>query len=329
MNFESKKVLVTGAGGFLGSHLVERLIDHGSRVRCFIRYNSRNDYGLLQDIPDEKIAQLDIVAGDLRDANAVHRSMQGVDVVFHLGSLIAIPYSYVHPVEVIETNVIGTLNVMLAARDHKASKVVHTSTSEVYGTALYVPIDEKHPLQAQSPYSASKIGADKIVESIYDSYTLPVATIRPFNIYGPRQSARAVIPTIINQALTQEKVCLGNINPTRDYTYVTDTVEAFIRIAESDDTLGKTFNVGSNLEISIGSLAEKILELTGRDIKIIQDEKRMRPEKSEVERLLADNTAARKTFGWEPNIPLKDGLQQTIDWISNHLDRYKTGNYVI
>ena len=329
MNLESKKVLVTGAGGFVGSHLVERLIDHGCQVRCFIRYNSRNNYGLLQDIPSEKTAQLDIVAGDLRDANAVYKSMRGVDVVFHLGSLIAIPYSYLHPTEVIETNVTGTLNVMLAARDHKVDKLVHTSTSEVYGTALYVPIDEKHPLQAQSPYSASKIGADKIVESFYDSYALPVTTIRPFNIYGPRQSARAVIPSIITQALTQEKVCLGNLTPTRDYTYLTDTVEAFIKIAESDDTVGQTFNVGSNLEISIGGLAEKILELTGKDIEIVQDEKRMRPEKSEVERLLADNTAARKTFGWEPSISLEDGLQQTIDWISSNVHMYKARGYVI
>jgi dTDP-glucose 4,6-dehydratase len=329
MNVKSKRVLVTGAGGFVGSHLVERLVDYGYQVRCLIRYNSRNDYGLLQELNGAKIAQLEIIAGDLRDAHAVYKAIQGVDVVFHLGSLIAIPYSYIHPAEVAETNVSGTLNVMLAAKDNDVSKVVHTSTSEVYGTALYVPIDEKHPLQAQSPYSASKIGADKIVESFYNSYALPVVTIRPFNIYGPRQSARAVVPAIITQALTQEEVCLGNITPTRDFTYVTDTVEAFIKISESDDTVGNTFNIGSNFEIPISCLAEKILELMGKDCKIVEDIKRLRPDNSEVARLFADTTAARKAFNWKPEVTLEEGLKRTIEWISNHLVRYRTGDYVI
>lgn len=329
MKLEFKRVLVTGAGGFIGSHLVEGLADRGCQVRCFVRYNSRNDYGLLQDIPAEKRSTVEVIAGDLRDADAVRKAVELVDVVFHLGSLIAIPYSYVHPREVIETNVMGTLNVMLAARDRGVSKVVHTSTSEVYGTALYVPIDEKHPLQGQSPYSASKIGADKIVESFYASFELPVTTIRPFNTYGPRQSARAVIPTIITQALTQHEVYLGAVTPTRDFTYVSDIVEAFIKIAECDETVGRTFNVGSDFEISIGELADRIMRLIGKDIKIVQDKRRMRSEKSEVQRLWADNTLAQSTFGWRPSIPLEEGLQRTIDWISAHLNRYKIGAYVI
>ena len=329
MNLKSKKVLITGAGGFIGSHLVDRLIDFGCHVRCFVHYNSRNDYGQLKELPDEKIKQIEIIAGDLKDANAVYKCIKGVDTVFHLGALIAIPYSYLHPNDVIETNILGTLNVFMAARDNDVNKIIHTSTSEVYGTAQYVPIDEKHPLQAQSPYSASKIGADKIAESFYKSYSLSVATIRPFNVYGPRQSARAVIPTIITQALIKESIYLGNITPTRDYTYIKDTVEAFINIAESDETSGHTFNIGSNFEISIGDLAKKIVKLLGRDIKILHDENRFRPENSEVQRLMADNKEALNAFGWTPKVSLEDGLKLTIDWISCNLNKYKAGDYVI
>ena len=262
MKLEFKRVLVTGAGGFIGSHLVEGLADRGCQVRCFVRYNSRNDYGLLQDIPAEKRSTVEVIAGDLRDADAVRNAVELVDVVFHLGSLIAIPYSYVHPREVIETNVMGTLNVMLAARDRGVSKVVHTSTSEVYGTALYVPIDEKHSLQGQSPYSASKIGADKIVESFYASFELPVTTIRPFNTYGPRQSARAVIPTIITQLIQgYDTIRLGDVRPTRDFNFVLDICNGFIQLAECDEAVGEAVNIGSNTEISIGDLFNLIKKL--------------------------------------------------------------------
>jgi len=329
MKLHGRSVLVTGAGGFIGSHLVERLVECGCQVRGLVRYNSRSDYGLLEDIPQGHKEKVAVIAGDLRDAGAVRKAVAGVDMIFHLGSLIAIPYSYIHPEEVIETNVMGTLNVMLAAKEHGVSKVVHTSTSEVYGTALYVPIDEKHPLQGQSPYSASKIGADKIVESFHGSFELPVTTIRPFNTYGPRQSARAVIPTIITQALTQPAVHLGAVTPTRDFTYVSDIVEAFIRIAECDDVIGRTFNVGSSLEISIGGLAGRIMGLLGKEIEVVQHDDRLRPEKSEVQRLWADNTLAQRTFGWRPSVSLEEGLQRTIAWVSAHLDRYKIGTYGI
>lgn len=326
MELKNKRVLVTGAGGFVGSHLVERLQDDGCEVRCFVRYNSENRYGMLQDLASERQAALEIVAGDLRDSEAVRGAMKGVDAVFHLGALIAIPYSYKHPREVVDTNVMGTLNVLMAAKDLGTARVIHTSTSETYGTARYVPIDEKHPLQGQSPYSASKIGADKIAESFYTSFSLPVVTIRPFNIYGPRQSARAVIPTIIKQALTSDVVRLGATSPTRDFTFVKNTVAAFARAAENDNAIGGLFNVGTNFEISIGDLARKIIELTGRDVTLISDEEeRMRPGKSEVHRLWADNTLAREVLGWEPHISFEDGLQQTIDWVAAHLDHYKPG----
>ncbi len=329
MDLKNKKVLVTGAGGFVGSHLAEQLIEHGCSVRCFIRYNSRNDCGLLSDLDDEKKKDIEIVTGDLRDPDAILKSMQGIDAVFHLGALIAIPYSYVHPNEVAETNILGTLNVLIAARDLGIKKLVHTSTSEVYGTAQYVPINETHPLQGQSPYSASKIGADKLVESFYNSYGLPAATIRPFNIYGPRQSARAIIPTIIIQALTQNTISIGNTKPTRNYTYIKDTVEAFIKIAESDKTAGNVFNIGSSSEISVKQLAEKILKLTGKDIAINEDKNRFRPEKSEVERLCADSSLAHETFMWKPKVSIETGLKRTINWISNNLSKYQIGGYVI
>jgi dTDP-glucose 4,6-dehydratase len=329
MDWTDKKVLVTGAGGFVGSHLTEHLAGLGADVRAFVHYNSRNDPGLLRLLPKESLERVRIVMGDLKDAGAVGDAVRDVDVVFHLGSLIAIPYSYVHPRETVETNVLGALNVFEAARDAGVGKVVHTSTSEVYGTARYVPIDESHPLQGQSPYSASKIGADKVAESFYRSFDVPIATIRPFNTYGPRQSARAVIPTIIVQALTQEKVVLGATHTTRDYTFVDDLVRAFVLVAGSPRTVGETVNVGSNYEISIGAVAETVASLIGREIEVVTDSGRLRPEKSEVERLWCDNTRARDLLGWSPAVPLEEGLSRTIAWFREHLDLYSPKHYVI
>ena len=321
------KVLVTGAGGFIGSHLTEHLVELGTNVKAFVRYNSRNDWGLLELLPREKLDEIEVIRGDLKDGDAIRQAMEGVDIVFHLGSLIAIPYSYVHPRETIETNILGALNVLTAANEYGVEKLVHTSTSEVYGTARYVPIDENHPLQGQSPYSASKIGADKIAESFYRSFELPVAIIRPFNTYGPRQSARAVIPTIITQALTKDKIFLGSLHPTRDYTYVKDVVEGFIKVAESPKSVGDVINIGSNFEISIGDLAEKIISLIGTDAEIITDPVRVRPQDSEVERLWCDNTKAKRLLGWEPKTSLDEGLKRTIEWISDNINLYKPELY--
>ena len=325
--WQNKSVLVTGAGGFIASHLAEALVAHGAQVRAFVRYNARGDPGLLDQLSGDVQTQIEQVAGDLRDPDAVHQAVKGVDVIFHLGALIAIPYSYVHPVEVVETNVMGTLNVLLAARDGAVSRVVHTSTSEVYGTAQRVPIDENHPLQGQSPYSASKIGADKIAESFYRAFNLPVVTLRPFNTYGPRQSTRAVIPTIITQALSKDVVSLGNLDALRDLTYVSDTVAGFLRVAQTPNVEGETFNLGTGTEVRIGDLAEQIIALVGRPVEIQVDPNRLRPEKSEVRRLLADNSRARARLGWEPKISLQDGLAETISWITNHMDIYKPARY--
>lgn len=328
MDWTEKRVLVTGAGGFIGSHLTEHLVDRGADVRAFVRYNSRNDPGLLRLLPGEKLDRVRIVMGDLKDADAVRAAVRDVDVVIHLGSLIAIPYSYIHPRETVETNVLGALNVFEAARKSGVEKVVHTSTSEVYGTARYVPIDENHPLQGQSPYSASKIGADKVAESFYRSFDVPIATIRPFNTYGPRQSARAVIPTIITQALVQGTVALGATHTTRDYTYVDDLVRAFLLVVESPETVGETINVGSNYEVSIGAVAERVAALLGKEIKIVTESGRLRPEKSEVERLWCDNTKARGLLGWSPVVPLEEGLLRTIAWFREHLGLYQPNHYV-
>ncbi len=317
-HWSRKKVLVTGAGGFIGSHLIERLIDLGADVKGFARYNSRNDWGLLEIIPPQKLDSLEIISGDLQDFDAVFSAVRDVDVIFHLGSLISIPYSYIRPRDTIENNILSTLNILTAARDSGVEKVVHTSSSEVYGTALYVPIDEKHPLQGQSPYSASKIGADKIAESFYCSFDLPVATIRPFNTYGPRQSARAIIPTIITQAIEQEKIKLGSLFPTRDYTFVRDTVNGFIKMAESKSSIGEVINIGSNFEISMGDLAQRISSLLNKDIEIVQDSSRVRPLKSEVKRLWCDNAKAKRLLGWEPQVSLDEGLKETIEWISEN-----------
>lgn len=324
---EKALVLVTGGGGFIGSHLVERLLAEGARVRAFVRYNGRGDIGHLSHLSHE--LHLEIIAGDLRDSHAVSQAVRDVDIVFHLGALIAIPYSYVHPREVIETNVMGTLNVLLAARELKTARVVHTSTSEVYGSARRVPIDEHHPLQGQSPYSASKIGADKIAESFCLSFDLPVVTLRPFNTYGPRQSARAVIPTIITQALTRQVVELGDLTPRRDLTFVTDTVEGFVRAALAEGVLGQTINLGSDDEISVGELANKIIGLVGRPVELRSAPERFRPPASEVRRLRADNRKARAMLGWMSRVSLDDGLRATIAWIADHLDFYRPEKYAL
>lgn len=327
MNLKRKSVLITGAGGFIGSHLTELLTKLGADVSTFVRYNSRNDWGMLEQLSKEILNSVKVISGDLRDSDAIKNAVKDVDVVFHLGSLIAIPYSYSNPRETIETNIIGTFNVLNAAKDYEIEKIVHTSTSEVYGTAQYVPIDEKHPLKGQSPYSASKIGADKIAESFHLSYELPVVTIRPFNTYGPRQSARAVIPTIITQSLRENKIQLGLLEPTRDYTYVLDTVRAFIKVAESSKSVGEVINIGSNFEVSIGELAKRIFSLLDKDIKIITDSNRIRPKDSEVERLWCDNSKAQEILKWKPEISLDAGLENVIKWINNNQDFYKPGIY--
>jgi NAD dependent epimerase/dehydratase len=325
--WQGKTVLVTGAGGFIASHLVEALVLRGARVRAFVRYNSRGDPGLLALLPAERLAQVEIVAGDLRDLPAVQQALSGMTYVFHLGALIAIPYSYVHPAEVVETNVIGTLNVLLAARQPGIERVVHTSTSEVYGTARWAPIDEGHPLQGQSPYSASKIGADKLAESFYRSFDIPVVTLRPFNTYGPRQSERAVVPTIIVQALTRDVVRLGNLDARRDLTYISDTVDGFLRVGQTPGVEGETFNLGSGAEVRIGDLAQQIIELIGRPVSLGLDPERLRPEKSEVQRLLSDNRLAFQRLGWRPRVDLRQGLSETIEWIRLNLSRYRPGEY--
>jgi NAD dependent epimerase/dehydratase len=327
--WDGKKVLVTGAGGFIGSHLVEELASQGARMRAFVRYNSRADIGLLSQINAETLAKIELVFGDLRDSNAVDTAVQDASYVFHLGALIAIPYSYLHPVEVAETNLMGTLNVLMACRQHGVSRLIHTSSSEVYGTAREVPISESHPLQAQSPYSASKIGADKLAESFYYSYGLPVVTLRPFNTYGPRQSARAVIPTIITQALTLPVVRLGNLEAIRDLTYISDTVQGFIKVAMAEGVEGDTYNLGTGQEISVGDLADKIIGLCGHAASIEVDAERLRPERSEVLRLVSDNRLALESLQWSPQITLEEGLLKTINWIRLHLGHFRIGVYEV
>lgn len=322
-----KKVLVTGAGGFIGSHLVERLVQSGAGVRAFVRYNSRGDPGLLRFIPADIANRMELIPGDLKDADAVRQAVDGCSLVFHLGAMISIPYSYKHPVEVATANLIGTLNVLTACRDLGVERLIHTSSSEVYGTALSVPIDENHPLQGQSPYSASKIGADKLVESYYCAYGLPAVTVRPFNTFGPRQSARGVIPTIITQALKNRVIKLGNLDTTRDFTYVSDTVAGFLKAAQADNAVGRTFNLGTGVEIRIGDLVQKVAGLIGSDIEIHQDQDRMRPERSEVRQLISDNSLARSVLGWSPDVSLEEGLKRTIEWIDQHIDIYKVGVY--
>lgn len=329
MSWSGVRVLVTGAGGFLGSHLVEELAKQGGHLRAFVRYNSRADVGLLRLLPSEILPRVEIRYGDLRDSLDVFQAMEGCDFVFHLGALISIPYSYQHPRDVVETNVIGTLNILEGARRMHPHRVIHVSTSEVYGTAKTVPISESHPLQGQSPYSASKIGADKVVESYHRCFGVPVTTVRPFNTYGPRQSARAVIPTIIMQALAGHTVSLGSLHPTRDFTFVSDTVGGFLLAAAAEDAIGREINLGSGHEISIGDLTNKIIGLIGRSVPIVCEEHRMRPSKGEVERLRADNSLARKVLGWQPAVSLDEGLRRTIAWIQEHLALYRVEEYNI
>jgi NAD dependent epimerase/dehydratase len=327
--WHDKLALVTGAGGFIGSHLCEALVQRGARVRGFVRYNGRADDGMLNALPDDIRAEVETLRGDLRDQSAVRAAVNGVDIVFHLGALIAIPYSYQHPEEVISTNVNGTLNVLLAARDAGTGRVVHTSTSEVYGTAQTVPMDETHPLQGQSPYSASKIAADKLAESFYRSFDLPVVTVRPFNTYGPRQSLRAVVPTIIAQVLFHDVLRLGNLDARRDLTFVADTVEGFLRAAEGAGVDGETFNVGSGEEIAIQDLAQRVANLVGKPLSIECDPSRLRPEKSEVQRLLSDSRRAQMRLHWEPKVGLDDGLERTIEWVRDHCSFTQTIEYRI
>lgn len=329
MDWHNKSVLVTGAGGFIGSHLTEGLVQRGARVRAFVHYNSRADPGLLRFVDAEVLEAIDLYFGELKDPDSVRRAMNGVDVVFNLAALIGIPYSYVHPYDVVQTNVLGTLHVLLAARDFGVERLVQTSTSEVYGSAQYVPIDEDHPLQGQSPYSASKIGSDKLAESFYLSFGLPVSTVRPFNTYGPRQSARAVIPTIITQALTQDHIKLGSLTPRRDFTFARDTARGFILAAESEASVGEVVNLGNGQEISIGELAERIRRIVGRDMPILSDDTRVRPEASEVNRLLASNEKAARLIGWRPEVGFDEGLGETINWISDHLELFRVGQYAV
>ena len=336
MKLTGKKVLVTGADGFIGSHLTEHLVELGVDVRAFVYYNSFNSWGWLDEADAEVKRSLDVFAGDIRDPHGVRTAMKGCDVVLHLAALIAIPYSYHSPDAYVDTNIKGTLNVMQAARELGVERVVHTSTSEVYGTARFVPITEAHPLQAQSPYSASKIGADQIATSFFLSFRTPVVLIRPFNTYGPRQSARAVIPTIITQiASGARQIKLGAMHPTRDFNFVRDTVRGFVAVAECDAALGQVINIGSNYEISVGDTARLIATQMGREVEFQSDEQRLRPSGSEVERLWADNTLARELAGWTPEYAgpdgLKRGLTETIEWFgrSDNLRRYKTGAYNI
>jgi dTDP-glucose 4,6-dehydratase len=331
-----EKILITGAGGFIGSHLTEHLVRKGYDVRAFIRYNSFNNYGWLDYCEDEIKQEIDFFAGDIRDPYGVKKAMKGCNIVFHLAALIGIPYSYHSPETYIETNIKGTLNVLQAAQELRVKKVVHTSTSEVYGTARFVPISEDHPLQGQSPYSASKIGADQMAMSFYLSFGTPVSIIRPFNTYGPRQSARAVIPSIISQiASGKKKIILGALTPTRDFNYILDTVKGFIAVAESDRSIGEIINIGSNYEISIGETVTLIAELMSVNIEIETDDNRLRPKKSEVERLWAENSKAKELLGWSPSYANKNGfkrgLLETINWFtnSNNLNFYKDNCYNI
>ena len=322
-------MLVTGAGGFIGSHLTEQLVTAGASVRALVHYNSVGSVGDLRYLPAAALEAVELVRGDLSDYRAMIDLVEGMDTVFHLGALISIPYSYQNPVHTIQTNIMGTTHVLEAVRLHHTRRLIHTSTSEVYGTAQYVPIDEKHPLQGQSPYAASKIGADQIVESYFRAFSLPVVTVRPFNTYGPRQSARAVIPATIIQALTHQIIKLGDLRPTRDFTFATDTARAFMCAAEAERALGQTVNLGSGQDISIGALAEKIAQLIGTPIQIVEDSERLRPPASEVMRLLSDNRLAATMIGWQPAISLDDGLRQTIDWLRANLDQYRPDAYAI
>ncbi|WP_064120287.1 NAD-dependent 4,6-dehydratase LegB [Pseudomonas fluorescens] len=332
MNLVGKKVLVTGADGFIGSHLVEALLAHGCDVRSFVYYNSFNSWGWLDSLPLDVVKGLDVFAGDIRDPHGVELAMQGCDVVFHLAALIAIPFSYHSPDSYVDTNIKGTLNVLQAAKKLNVERVLVTSTSEVYGTAQYAPIDEKHPFQGQSPYSATKIGADRLAESFYRSFQTPVTIVRPFNTYGPRQSARAVIPTIITQLLLgATELKLGSLAPTRDFNYVKDTVQGFIALASSDEAVGQEVNIATNSEVSVGDIAKVLIDELNPNVKIVTEDDRLRPDASEVFRLIGDNTLIKSLTGWTPEYDLRHGLQDTIQWFKHpeNLARYKAWLYNI
>ncbi len=330
MNIKNKTVVVTGAGGFIPSHLTEELVRRGANVKALVHYNSRNDYGMLRLADPELVGNIEIALGDITDPYYVRQIIKDADVVFHLAALIGIPYSYIAPEQYVNVNIKGTLNVLQAALENGVGKVVHTSTSETYGTAIYTPIDESHPLQGQSPYSASKIGADKLAESYYLSFDLPVATIRPFNTFGPRQSARAVIPTIISQALVKDEIHVGSLGPVRDMTFVKDTVNGFIAVATSEKSVGEVINVGTGKGHTIGDILDSVLRIVGKeDLKIIEDVQRVRPVKSEVMELICDNSKARKLVGWEPQYTLEEGLRLTVDWFREHKNLYDTRGYVV
>ncbi|GAA4092965.1 NAD-dependent 4,6-dehydratase LegB [Mucilaginibacter panaciglaebae] len=332
MGLKNKRVLVTGADGFIGSHLVEHLLDEGCNVKAFVYYNSFNSWGWLDTLPQDKLNQIEIFAGDIRDPNGVRKAMKDVDIVFHLAALIAIPFSYHSPDSYIDTNVKGTLNIVQSAKDFSIERVLVTSTSEVYGTAKYVPIDEEHPRQSQSPYSASKIGADSIADSFFRSFDLPLTIVRPFNTYGPRQSARAVIPTIITQLLNgSQEIHLGDITPTRDLLFVKDTVKGFIEIAKSDHLIGQDCNIATQSEISVGDLANELISQINPLARIVSDNQRLRPQKSEVFRLYGSNQKIIKNTAWRPSYTLSAGLAETIEWFKDttNLSKYKANIYNI
>lgn len=330
MDLKGKKVLVTGSEGFIGSHLVERLLEEGCEVRAFVYYNFSNSWGWLDTFPPEVLEKLEIFTGDVRDYSRVKTALEGIDVVFHLAALIAIPFSYLSPESYVDTNITGTLNILQASRELGPEKILVSSTSEVYGTAKSVPIGEDHVKQAQSPYSATKIAADSISESFYRSFGLPVVIVRPFNTYGPRQSARAIIPTVITQLLSgKEEIALGSLHPTRDLVYVKDTAKGFIEIAKSDKTVGEEINIATQEEISIGDLAEKLIDIISPGAKITEDKERIRPEKSEVERLLGSNKKIMKLTQWKPKYNLDEGLKETIEWFKGQENKklYKSNIY--
>ncbi len=329
MSLSGKTVVVTGAGGFIGSHLVEALIAEGAKVRALVRYNGRDDHGMLDELEPAKRDAIEVVLGDVRDPFGMEKLIDGAEVVFHLAALIGIPYSYRAPADYVATNVVGTLNVLEACRKHGVSRLLNTSTSEVYGSALYVPIDEKHPLQGQSPYSASKIGADAMAESYHRSFEQPVVTVRPFNTYGPRQSARAVIPTILSQLLGGDRLRLGSVDPIRDLNYVGDTVAGFLALADCDRAIGRTVNLGSGSGVSIGDVAKQCMTIAGVVREIETETARVRPEASEVSRLIAEASLAQELAGWKSRVSLESGLTRTCDYIRDHLGRYRSERYTV
>jgi dTDP-glucose 4,6-dehydratase len=329
LKLNEKSVLVTGAGGFVGSHLIEALVQKGAKVKAFVRYNSRNDWGMLERVDKKILEQVEVISGDIRDSDGIRKIMKDQEIIFHLAALIGIPYSYVNPLDVADTNIQGTLNLLLAARESEIEKFIHISTSEVYGTAQYVPMDEKHPINPQSPYAASKASADQLALSFYYTYQLPVGIIRPFNIYGPGQSARSVIPSIIMQALTKDEIKIGSLTTSRDMTYVTDSIKGFLQFAECDETTGEVVNLGSENEVSVKHLIELVERNLNKKVRIVQDNERIRPEKSEVEKLVSSSEKAKKLFKWNPEIKIDQGIQKTITWIKDNIDFFKKEIYNI